>query len=197
MAAEAKAETRRRVPAAERRDALIEAAVHHFGHGGLQGTKVSQIARDVGVAQPYVFSLFPTKRDLFIAAVGRGFEKLRALLEAAAKDFEGREPLEPEEDVLMAMGSAYVASLDERPDLLLLQMQAYAACVDDAEVQAAVRHEYAELVALARRLSGVEDDERLDSFFQKGMWLNVAAALGLEDFSVCSGWVDEALQQDE
>ncbi len=194
MAAEAKAEARRRVPAAERRDALIEAAVHHFGHGGLQGTKVSQIARDVGVAQPYVFSLFPTKRDLFIAAVGRGFEKLRALLEAAAKDFEGREPLEPGEDVLRAMGSAYVASLDERPDLLLLQMQAYAASVDDAEVQATVRHEYAELVALARRLSGVEDEERLDLFFQKGMWLNVAAALGLEDFSVCSGWVDEALK---
>ncbi len=196
MAAETKAETRRRVPAAERRDALIEAAVHHFGHGGLQGTKVSQIARDVGVAQPYVFSLFPTKRDLFIAAVGRCFEKLTALFEAAAKDFEGREPRGPEEDVLKAIGDAYVESLDEQPDLLLLQLQAYAACVDDAEIQAKVRREYAELVARVRRLSGVEDEERLDSFFQHGMWLNVAAALGVEDFSVSSGWVDKTLKKD-
>ena len=49
---------RQRVPAPERRDALIEAAVHEFAHGGLHGTPVDRIARRVGVAQPYVFSLF-------------------------------------------------------------------------------------------------------------------------------------------
>src|SRR5258708_13522684 len=65
---------RQRVPAAERRAALIEAAVHEFAHGGLHGTPVDRIARRVGVAQPYVFSLFPSKRDLFLAAVERGFE---------------------------------------------------------------------------------------------------------------------------
>ena len=49
---------RQRVPAAERRDALIDAAVHEFAQGGLHGTAVDKIARRVGVAQPYVFSLF-------------------------------------------------------------------------------------------------------------------------------------------
>jgi len=194
VAADPKSEPRKRVPAAERRDALIEAAVHHFAHGGLQGTKVAAIAADVGVAQPYVFSLFPTKRDLFLAAVGRCFEKTSARFEAAAKDFEGREPLEPDEDVLRAIGKAYVASLPVRPDLLLLQLQAYAACGDDEEIRVAVRREYAKLVELARRLSGV-DDERLDDFFRGGMWLNVAAALGVEDFSVCSGWVEKSLAE--
>ena len=67
------AEPRKRVPAAERRDALIEAAMGEFARGGLHGTKVSQVARAVGVAQPYVFTLFPTKVDLFLAAVERGF----------------------------------------------------------------------------------------------------------------------------
>jgi AcrR family transcriptional regulator len=196
VAADTKSEPRKRVPAAERRDALIEAAVHHFAHGGLQGTKVSAIAADVGVAQPYVFSLFPTKRDLFLAAVGRCFEKERALFEAAAADFDGREPLEPEEDKLKAIGNAYVESLPGNPDLLLLQLQAYAACGDDKEIQAAVRREYARLVDLVRKLSGIEDNERLDGFFQAGMWLNVAAALGVEDFSVCSGWVDKSLAAD-
>ena len=65
---------RQRVPAAERRDALIDAAVHEFAHGGLHGTPVDRIARHVGVAQPYVFSLFGSKRELFLAAVERGFE---------------------------------------------------------------------------------------------------------------------------
>ena len=67
--------SRQRVPAAERRDALIEAAVHEFAHGGLHGTPVDRIARNVGVAQPYVFSLFGSKRELFLAAVERCFSR--------------------------------------------------------------------------------------------------------------------------
>src|ERR1700759_2477624 len=131
MAASTKTEPRRRGPAAEPRDPLIEAAVHHFGHGGLQGTKVSAIAADVGVAQPYVFSLFPTKRDLFLAAVGRCFEKVAALFETAAADYDRNGPAEPEEDKLKAIGHAYMGAIADDPDRLLLQLQAYAACGDD------------------------------------------------------------------
>ena len=50
--------------AAERREELIAAAVHEFAHGGLHGTPVERIARRVGVAQPYVFSLFHSKRGI-------------------------------------------------------------------------------------------------------------------------------------
>ena len=192
MAADTKTEPRRRVPAAERRDALIEAAVHHFAHGGLQGTKVSAIAADVGVAQPYVFSLFPTKRELFLAAVERCFEKLSTLFEQAADEYERNGPQEPEEDQLKALGHAYMSRISENPDQLLLQLQSYAACGDDPGIQLAVRHNYARLVDLCRRLTAV-DDERLDQFFQMGMWCNVAAALGIEDFSVDAGWVEKAL----
>ena len=193
MAATTKTEPRRRVPAAERRDALIEAAVHHFAHGGLQGTKVSAIAADVGVAQPYVFSLFPTKRDLFLAAVGRCFDKIEVLFDEAGERFDREGPQEPDEDRLMATGKSYVGSIAENPDLLLLQLQAYAACGDDKEIQTVVRHQYARLVEHIRELGGIDDDERLDAFFQKGMWCNVAAALGVEDFSITSGWVKDAL----
>ncbi|HXF32538.1 MAG TPA: TetR/AcrR family transcriptional regulator [Solirubrobacterales bacterium] len=192
MAATAKTEPRRRVPAAERRDALIEAAVHHFAHGGLQGTKVSAIAADVGVAQPYVFSLFPTKRDLFLAAVDRCFEKVQALFEQAAEEYEKNGPQEPDEDKLKAIGRSYMSAIGDNPDQLLLQLQGYAACGDDPGIQVAVRHNYARLVDLCRRLTGA-DDERLDQFFQMGMWCNVAAALGIEDFSTESGWVEKSL----
>ena len=192
MAATTKSAPRRRVPAAERRDALIEAAVHHFAHGGLQGTKVSAIATDVGVAQPYVFSLFPTKRDLFLAAVDRCFEKVSALFRQAAADFDANGPEEPEEDKLNAIGHSYMNAIADNPDQLLLQLQGYAACGDDPGIQAAVRRNYANLVELCRELTDA-DDERLDGFFQMGMWCNVAAALGIDDFSVDAGWVESAL----
>jgi AcrR family transcriptional regulator len=195
VAADTKTAPRKRVPAAERRDALIEAAVHHFGHGGLQGTKVSAIAAEVGVAQPYVFSLFPTKRELFLAAVDRCFEKVSAHFEVAAAEFDQNGPQEPEEDKLNAIGRSYMDAIADDPDRLLLQLQAYAACGDDPGIQSAVRRNYAGLVEVCRKLTGA-DDERLDGFFQMGMWCNVAAALGIEDFKAGSGWVDEALRDE-
>jgi AcrR family transcriptional regulator len=197
MAADTNTVPRKRVPAAERRDALIEAAVHHFAHGGLQGTKVSAIAADVGVAQPYVFSLFPTKRDLFLAAVDRCFAKVATVFEEAVAAFEKNGPKEPDEDAMQAIGLAYMDRIIENPDLLLLQMQSYAACGDDPGIQVAVRRNFARLVDLVRRLSGVTDPEELDGFFQIGMWCNVAAALGVEEFSVGSGWVEDALAVDD
>jgi AcrR family transcriptional regulator len=178
---------RRRVPAAERREELISAAVHEFARSGLHGTAVERIARRVGVAQPYVFSLFPNKRELFLAALERGFRRVADTFERAAADYrEGRAPAECE-DALQAMGMAYKELLASDRDYLMLQHQSYAAC-DDEVVRARVRHRYAELVELARELSGAEP-ERLDDFFRHGMALNVAAALGVEDLSVDCPWV--------
>jgi AcrR family transcriptional regulator len=185
---------RRRVPAAERREALIEAAVHEFAHGGLHGTPVALIARRVGVAQPYVFSLFPSKRELFLAALERSFERVARTFERAAAEYAaGRAPAgcasSPEgEDTLHAMGLAYRELLRSDRDYLMLQHQSYAACADDELVRARVRHRYAELVALAGELSGA-DGERLDEFFRYGMALNVAAALGVEELSSGCEWV--------
>src|ERR1700688_4950164 len=95
---------RHRVPASERRDALIEAAVHEFAHGGLHGTPVDRIARRVGVAQPYVFSLFASKRELFLAAVERGFEIVADAFTRAAESFDP-ESAPPDVDIVKAMGN--------------------------------------------------------------------------------------------
>jgi AcrR family transcriptional regulator len=183
---------RRRVPAAERREELIAAAVHEFAHGGLHGTPVERIARRVGVAQPYVFSLFPSKRDLFLAALERGFERVADTFRAAAAAYaDGRAP-DGCDDALDAMGHAYKELLVSDRDYLMLQHQSYAACDDDV-VRGCVRRRYAELVELARELSGA-DAERLDDFFRHGMALNVAAALGVDDISIVCSWVADELR---
>ncbi len=185
------ARARTRVPAAERREALISAAVHEFAHGGLHGTPVERIARRVGVAQPYVFSLFGSKRDLFLAAIERSFRRVAEMFQRAAAEYDaGRAPADCE-DVLQAMGRAYKELLASDRDYLMLQHQSYAAC-DDELVRARVRHRYAELVALAKELSGA-GEERLDDFFRHGMALQVAAALGVEDLSASCPWVKSEL----
>jgi len=177
---------RQRVPAAERRDALTDAAVHEFAQGGLHGTPVDRIARRVGVAQPYVFSLFASKRELFLAAVERCFELITETFTTAAAQFDP-ESAPPDTDVLKAMGNAYVQLLSSHRDYLMLQHQAYAAC-DDELIRNRVRSSYARLVADVERLSSAEP-ERIDEFFRYGMWLNVAAAMGVEDLSAGCEWL--------
>jgi AcrR family transcriptional regulator len=185
--------TRRRVPAAERREELITAAVHEFAQGGLHGTPVERIARRVGVAQPYVFSLFSNKRELFLAAIDRSFQRVADTFRAAAEDYrEGRAA--DCEDALEAMGRAYKRLLIDDRDHLMLQHQSYAAC-DDELVRVRVRHRYAELLDLAQELSAAEP-EQLDDFFRHGMALNVTAALGVEDLSIGCAWVQDELGSD-
>jgi AcrR family transcriptional regulator len=187
----AAASARRRVPAAERREELIAAAVHEFARGGLHGTAVERIARRVGVAQPYVFSLFPSKRELFLAALERSFERVAATFRAAVSAFaQGRAA--GCESALVAMGDAYKELLRSDRDYLMLQHQCFAAC-DDEVVRARVRSAFAELVELARELSGAEPDD-LDDFFRHGMALNVAAALRVDDLSVSCAWVAQELR---
>src|SRR5438270_13527295 len=105
--------TRQRDPAAERRDALIDAAVHEFALRGLYGTPVDKIARRVGVAQPYVFSLFGSKKELFLAAVERSFQLTsETFTKAAAEHDPALAP--PDADILLSMGHAYVELLQSK-----------------------------------------------------------------------------------
>jgi AcrR family transcriptional regulator len=182
---------RQRVPAAERRDALVSAAVQEFAHGGLHGTPVERIARRVGVTQPYVFSLFGSKRELFLAAIARGFASVGDAFARAAEEFD-RSTAQPDEDLLLAMGRAYVRLLEERREVLMLQHQAYAAC-EDPVIRERVRGHYARLIERVRVLSHAEPEE-IDEFFRYGMWINVAAAMGVEDLSAGCEWVRQKLR---
>lgn len=190
MATVSDGKPRQRVSAAERREALIDAAVEEFAKAGLHGTPVDRIARRVGVAQPYVFSLFPTKRDLFIAAVERCFERVTELFVNVAHSFDP-ETAEPGVDVLVAMGHTYRGLLGNDQTLLRLQLHGYAAC-DDDQIREHIRAAFARLLLAVQQATGV-DAERIDEFIRYGMWLNVAAALSVDALSPDCGWVSEQL----
>jgi AcrR family transcriptional regulator len=176
--------TRTRQTADARREALVDAAVKHFAQTGLQGTAVSAITDDIGITQPYAFSLFGTKKGLFIAAVERSFDRVEETFREAAA---GAEP----GGALDAMKESYASVLADR-SLLLMQLQTYAACGDD-EVRAVARRRYAQLYDLVRELTGA-DREELTQFFAAGMLLNVAAALDLPELLFNDTWLEDCLK---
>ena len=162
-------ETKQRMPAAERREIVLDAAVAEFAAHGLAGTSTEVVARRAGISQPYLFRLFPTKKALFIELVNRCFRRVQDTFAAAAGERTGQE-------ALMAMADAYEVLLEDRT-LLLLQMQAYAAC-DDPDIRAATRAGYKRLWELVERLTGLPFQTVVD-FFAVGMLMNVAAAMDL------------------
>jgi AcrR family transcriptional regulator len=167
------AATTTRMTKEDRRQAIIEAAMAEFATAGLHGTPAEAIAQRVGVSQPYLFQLFGTKKDLFIAAVKRGFERVLAAFRAAAAEADQDADAA---QVLERMGRAYAPLLHDRT-LLLLQIQSYAAC-EDTDVRGAVREEYERLYRFVAAASGA-DDEALRGFFSTGMMMTVAAAMDL------------------
>jgi AcrR family transcriptional regulator len=170
-----------RLTADERRVEVIEAAVKAFASGGLAGTSTEDVARLAGVSQPYVFRLFGTKRELFLAAVGRAFDRIEAEFEASAPTPAPEAQALGLNPVLYSLGHRYQVLLADRT-LLRLQLHAYAAC-DDPAVRVVVRARFAHLVARVAELSG-EPVESLRTFFAEGMLLNVAATMDLAQADV-------------
>jgi AcrR family transcriptional regulator len=157
----------------ERRESILEAAQGVFAARGLHGTPTMEIAKAAGISQAYLFRLFPTKAELYIALVQRCNARVqRTFVDAAAAAKAAGE------DVLPAMGSAYIGLLADR-ELLLGQLHAFAAC-DDADVCAEMRRGFARLVDLVERESGADADQ-VRTFFAHGMLLNVLAAMRAED----------------
>jgi AcrR family transcriptional regulator len=157
-----------RKTAEERREQILEAAIAEFSARGLRGASVEDLAARVGVSQPYVYRLFGTKRDLFLAATGRVCDRVQEAFRQAAE-------ADPE-NALQAMGRSYNLSLFQREDMLML-LQGFAAA-DDPEVREAVGERYAGLWRFVQNASGASEEE-VWHFFATGMLLTVDAAIGL------------------
>jgi AcrR family transcriptional regulator len=172
-----------RKSAEERREQILEVALAEFAAHGLEGGSTEAIARAVGISQPYVFRLFGTKKELFIATIERCMRGTLEMFRTAAAGLKG-------EEALHAIGEAYVERLGTDPTYLRSQMQAYAAS-DDPQIREVVRAGYGELVEYVERVSGLPTD-RVAHFFAKGMLLNVMASLDL--LGADEGWAKRLIE---
>jgi AcrR family transcriptional regulator len=152
----------------ERREEILDAALGVFAENGLHGASTEEVARRAGISQPYVFRLFGTKKELYLAVVARCFRQTLELMQRAAEGKRG-------EEALRAIGGSYGELLASDRVYLRAQMQAYAAS-EDADVAAVVRNGYGDLVAYVERVSGLPVEE-ISRFFANGMLMNVLASM--------------------
>jgi AcrR family transcriptional regulator len=165
--------TQTRQTAAVRREAVIEAANVEFALRGLHGASTDAIARRAGISQPYLFRLFGSKKELFIAVVDACYERTLADFRAAAAGKFGQE-------ALLAIGESYGRAIEEDRTMLQGQLQMYAASVEDTDIREATARGYGRLVDYVETVSGA-DRQEIAAFFAKGMLMNVLAAM---DYSV-------------
>ena len=109
-----------------RREEILDAAVTVFAEKGLHGASTEEIAKRAGISQPYVFRLFGTKKELYMAVVARCFRQTLEIFQRAAEGKRGQEAMN-------AIGLAYGELLETNRTFLRAQMQAYVIQVDDRD----------------------------------------------------------------
>ena len=164
----------------ERRAQVINAAVHEFAEQGYQAASTAAIARRAGISQPYIYALFPSKQDLFLAAHDHVISRITAAFAgAAAGGGTSAERLD-------RMGQVYPELIADRY-VLLMQLQTFA--TGDPVIQAHAARAFRSLYDDVIRLSGAPADQ-VSLFFACGMLANVTAALGLPE--ICEPLFDAA-----
>ena len=166
-----------RMTAPERRTAVLAAAITEFARSGYSGTSTDAIASRAGISQPYLFRLFGTKKDLFVATYELVSDRIIAAMTRAGTGLTGEEARD-------AMGSAYGELLQD-PELLQVQLHGFAAAPGDPEIAATCRKTFEVLWHLIHERTGISDDEILQ-FFSMGMMMNVMSAIDL--LSVSDHW---------
>ena len=70
-----------RLPAAERRRAIVRAALRVFSSTSYAGATTAEIAREAGVSEPVLYRHFASKRALWVACLDAAWEETRKRLD--------------------------------------------------------------------------------------------------------------------
>ncbi|MDX2170006.1 MAG: TetR/AcrR family transcriptional regulator [Deltaproteobacteria bacterium] len=181
----ASSESRRaaRLPGPLRREGILDAAITVFARVGYRAGATAAIAAELGVSEPTLFRHFPTKRDLYLAALDRSAElTMRQWREIAAA---AASPLA----ALLAMGQWYFAELQRDSQHLRLRFRSYSEVADEelaararAHVDAAFRF-VRDLYEQARAGGEIAADTDVQShtwlFMAVGLLLDVTQLLGM------------------
>src|SRR5918992_5702939 len=139
--------TRTRQTAEVRREAVLVAGRDEFARHGLHGASTDAIARRAGISQPYLFRLFGSKKELFLAVTEMFFAQTLDVFRAAASGKSGKEALD-------AISEAYGRLITENRAMLQGQLQAYALSVEDDDIRASSSRGYGRLVDYVETVSG-------------------------------------------
>jgi AcrR family transcriptional regulator len=102
---------------ARRQEAILEEAARLFAEQGFAAADVQELANRLAVGKGTIYRYFPSKEELFRAAVDRGVRGLNEYLEARVAGVA--DPLERIEQAILA----YLVYFDEHPELPELFIQ--------------------------------------------------------------------------
>lgn len=128
-----------RLPAAERRQALIDTAIRVFAAGSYRGVTTAEIARAAGVSEPILYRHFASKRELYLAAVEHVWNDVRSKWEGVIAE-------EPDPTLWpLRMSESFVALLSRKFVLAELWIQALAEAGEDPELRKFLRRHLREV----------------------------------------------------
>jgi AcrR family transcriptional regulator len=170
-----------RLPAAERRQALLDTALRIFSERSYRGVTTAEIAREAGVSEPVLYRHFASKRDLYLACVEQAWQELRQIWEDAVDGAE--QPA----DRVPAMASAAIKRM--RGFLANLWIQALTEAAEDEAIRAYLRghvrevHDFvAEMIRRAQAAGGIPADRDAEAeawiFLAGGLLATFAQRLG-------------------
>ncbi len=102
---------------ARRREEILEVATRMFAERGYRNTDLQVMADLLQIGKGTIYRYFPSKRDLFLAAVDRGMRCLRSQIESCTAGVS-----DPLERIAQAIRS-YLAFFDTHPELVELFIQ--------------------------------------------------------------------------
>jgi TetR/AcrR family transcriptional regulator len=182
--------TAERIPAAQRRELILEAATGVFAERGYAGSTTDQVAKAAGISQPYVVRMFGTKETLFLEALDRAQGKLlRAFRDVIAAYDAGElagelHHLDPAagngrpEQLKQLMAIAYADLVEDRGILMML-MQAFVAGHEPA-IGARAREGFLDIYRLVRDEAGLSPETARD-FLAQGMLMNTLIGIRLPE----------------
>lgn len=168
---------RKRIPVAERREQILEAALTEFSRKGLHGGTTVTIAKEVGISHPNLFRIFGTKHELFVAVLERVFTTVEHTMLAAGE--------RAQQDHLQTMSDAWGELMQRRENMFML-LQGYAASDDDA-IRDLMESWTRDVFERISALPGIGDDTAHD-FFAAGTLYMAATAMDLPARADSDSW---------
>ncbi|MFC5702818.1 TetR/AcrR family transcriptional regulator [Cohnella faecalis] len=155
-----------------RKEQILDAAAALFAEFGYYKTTTAEVARAIGVTQPYVFHFFKSKEALYLAVL----ERASSLIMQAFATVDA-----PAELLSERMGQAFVELLDDHRNEIMLVMMAYA--TPEPAIREYTRREFDlvfERVKERFEIAGITEPERsAQLFFGYGLIISMSEALNL------------------
>jgi AcrR family transcriptional regulator len=163
-----------RLPAAQRREQLLDTAAQLFAKMGYARATTAELAKAAGVTEPIIYRHFASKRDLFIALIERSAERTLTQWAQHLADAD-----DPAQRLRRLIGDNPMVAPDSRDSYRVL-LQAITE-VDDQQIHHAVTRHIGNLHAFLRReLEQAQDEHKVTRAISPELiaWLLIDVGMG-------------------